>query len=577
MGLRYYQEEAVQAIFDYWSEEPGNPLVDMATGTGKSITAATVAHRLVNNWQGMRVVGCTHVIELVEGNYKELLGIDPFAPAGVYAASMGMRDSRSQILFVQLQTVWNKAQEIGHVDVLMIDEVQLVPPEADTMYGVFIDALLAINPDMKIVGFSATLFRLDSGRLDEGDNRRFDKVVYTYGLRRGIDDGYLCSLTSKPTETRYDLSGVGKAMGEYKAGEYARAVDTADLNSRVVEEVLDVEGHRNKALIFCRGIEHATHMRDAFRAAGRSCEVVSGKTPKAERRKIIEALKAGEIWGATNDNVLSTGTNIVGIDLIVDTYKTLSAGRYAQRAGRGTRVVWPRGFDPESTDAAGRIAAIAGSIKPNCRYMDFAGNIQEHGPVDMIDPKRPSKGDGTAPIKICPSCEEIVHASARLCTCCGHEFEFDATPKFMERASDAPIISTVADWRTVTGRRFSEHQSKDPAKPNSVLVNYMLGYVAQKDWVCPGHTGFAKVKSDKYWRAHGGKTPFPSSVEEFLRRADELAITAEIRLKQNGKYQNVEDWKAGAANDNTPVAANDDAPLHRYRTVGEELDDEIPF
>ena len=576
MALRYYQEEAVQAIFDYWSEEPGNPLVDMATGTGKSITAATVAHRLVRNWQGMRVVSCTHVIELVEGNYKELLGVDPFAPAGVYAAAMNMRDSRSQILFVQLQTVWNKAHEIGHVDVLEIDEVHLVPPEADTMYGVFIAALLAINPDMKIVGFSATLFRLDSGRLDEGENSRFNKVVYEYGLRLGIDDGYLCPLTSKPTNTRYDLTGVGKAMGEYKAGEYRQAVDTADLNSRIVEEVLDVEGYRNKALIFCRGIEHSTHMRDAFIAAGRSCEVVSSKTPKTERRKLIEALRAGEIWSLVNDNILSTGTNIVGIDLIVDTYKTLSAGRYAQRAGRGTRVIYPPGFNPEASDARGRRAAIASSIKPNCRYMDFAGNIQEHGPVDMLDPKRPGKGDGEVPIKLCPICEEIVHAAARVCSCCGHEFEFDTTPKVMERASDAPIISTQENWRAVTARTFREHNSKDPNKPPSVRVDYMLGMVGQKEWLCPQHTGYAKTKANRYWSKHGGAAPFPSTVSEWLSRADELVITAEVRLKAAGKYQDVIDWQAGAANDNYPAMAK---PLQGRRRVNEPAftDDDIPF
>ncbi len=97
---------------------------------------------------------------------------------------------RAQILFAQLQTVYNKAAQFGHVDVRAIDEVQLVPNDGNTMYRQFIDALLMINPDMKIVGLSATPFRLDSGRLDEGDDRLFDKVVYTYCIRQGIDDGY---------------------------------------------------------------------------------------------------------------------------------------------------------------------------------------------------------------------------------------------------------------------------------------------------------------------------------------------------------------------------------------------------
>jgi len=160
MPLRYYQAESIKAVFDYWEKNPGHPLVDMATGTGKSITQATLAMELVQGWPDMRVMSATHVVELIEANFKELIGIWPFAPAGIFAASLGQRDHRSQIIFAQLQTVWNKASLIGHVDVLIIDEVHLVPAKANTMYRKLIDALLVINPDMKIVGYSATLYRL---------------------------------------------------------------------------------------------------------------------------------------------------------------------------------------------------------------------------------------------------------------------------------------------------------------------------------------------------------------------------------------------------------------------------------
>lgn len=586
MPLRYYQQEAVKAVFDYWDSEAGHPLVDMATGTGKSITQATLTLDLVGGWPDMRVMSVTHVIELVESNYKELIGLAPFAPAGIYAASLGQRDYRAQILFAQLQTVWNKAHLIGHVDVLVIDEVHLVPAKEDTMYRKLIDALLAINPDMKIVGYSATLYRLDSGRLDEGEDKLFDKVVYEYGIRRGIDDGYLTPITSKPTSTKYDLTGVGKSMGDYKLSDYVAAVDTDALNRRVVEETLDVEGHRKKALFFCRGVQHATHMRDAIRAAGRSCEIVHGKTPPTERRKLIAALKSGELWALTNDNVLSTGTNIVGVDLIVDAYKTLSAGRYVQRVGRGTRVIYPPGFDPEAVDAQARREAIAGGPKPNCRYMDFAGNIDAHGPVDMINPKKPGKGEGQAPIKICPTCEEICHASVRVCGCCGYQFEFEEKPSFTARASDAPIISTQDDWREVTGRHFREHPAKEYGCPPSIKISYMLGLTSVSQWLCPQHLehpdakkrAFAKSQSDRYWRDHGGLAPFPKTVAEFLDRAGELRVTAEVLLVKNGKYSNVKQWRAGSAQ---AEPAREQAPANDnwkpLSAAGDDWEGDIPF
>lgn len=548
MPARYYQNEAVDAVFDAWAAEPINPLVDMATGVGKSLTMAMVDQRLITEWSGMRILNSAHVVELVEGNYKELLGLNPFAPAGIYAASLGCRDARAQIIFGQVQTIYNKAREIGHVDVMKVDEAHTLPRSDSAQYMQLISDLRAINPDMKICGFTATPYRLDSGRLDEGDDRLFDKIVYTYGIRSGIDDGYLTPITSTPTAFRQDVSGVGKLGGEFKKSALAAAVDRLDLNKLILEEVLDVESHRRKGLFFCAGVEHATHIRDLVRTAGRTCEVIHGGTPRAERRAILEAYKRGDIWGVTNDNVMSTGTNVPGIDLVVDCAPTTSPSRYVQRVGRGTRPVYPPGFNQEAVDAVARRLAIASFIKPNCRYMDFAGNLNRHGPVDMIEPKRPGKGDGEAPIKVCPQdaggCGEQLHASVRVCWNCGHEFP-DPETKLLERAADAPIISvTSSQWRAVNSRTFRFYEGKGD-KPPSVKVTYMAGMTAINEWLCPQHQGFAKSKADRWWLAHGGQRPFPKTVLEWLERQNELFTTAQIAVQPDGKYWSVKDHMPG--------------------------------
>ena len=540
--LRYMQREAIDAIMGAWAEQPGNYAVDMATGIGKSITMGCMTMEVVQEYRDIRVMNVTHVVELVEGNYLELLGLWQAAPAGIYAAALNRRDRRAQVLYAQLQTVWNRADEIGHVDILEIDEVHLVPANADTMYRKLINDLLAINPDMRIAGFTATPYRLDSGRIDEGEGKIFDSIVYTYGIRQGIDDGYLTPITSKPVDFTLDVSGVGKSMGDYKKGALQAAVDKESLTRAIIEEVMDVEGGRRKALFFCAGIEHATHMRDIIRETGKTCEVLSGTTPRGERRSIIEAYKRGDIWGICNDNVMSTGTNVPGIDLIVDTAPTASAGRYAQRVGRGTRVIYPPGFDPEATDAAGRRAAIAAGIKPNCRYMNYAGNIERHGPVDMIEPKKPGKGDGQAPIKLCPECNEILHASVRVCSCCGHQFEIDDTPKIFARASTAPILSTAEpDWLPVSSQTFNFHE-KVGGTP-SVRIDYRVGMKIEKTWVCPQHKGFAKAKADKWWALHGGNRPFPATVDEFLDRAGELLP----RCASSSASPTTKSWTSGQA------------------------------
>lgn len=565
MALRYYQKEANQAVFDYWSKTPGNPLVVSATGTGKSIMQASLTVDIIEQYPDMRVMDTTHVQELVEGNFKELIGLRPFSPAGIWASSLGRADRMAQILFTQIQTVHNKAKEIGHVDLLKIDEAHMVPFKQATQYRRLIDALLDINPDMKVAGFTATDYRLDGGRLTEGDGRLFDEVVYDYGIRRAIEDGYLTPITSKPVESKYNISGVGRSMGDYKAKDYREAVDTDELNRLVVEEVIATEGHRRKALIFCRGVEHAARIRDEFQRQGKRVELVHGGTPAGERRNLIAALNSGHLWGLVNDNVLSTGTNIVGCDLIVDLYRTMSAARYVQRVGRMTRVIYPPGFDPEAVEAAERRAAIASYLKPNGRYMDFAGNISEHGPVDMVQPKKPGSGNGEAPIKLCPNCEEICHASARVCHCCGMDFIFEEKPKFAATPTDAPIISIEASsWRPVKTRKFTYHNGKE-GKADTVKVSYICGMTGVAEWLKPGGP-----RANRFWSQHGGQRPFPGTVMDFLDRQRELADTTEIAVVPNGRYWNVDNERRRTANDNVPASANDNS-------AAVDLDDAIPF
>lgn len=570
---RYYQVEAVDAVFDYWSEEAGHPLIDMATGCGKSGTMAMLTQRLIDGWPDLRILNTTHVEELIEGNFKEFIEMCPFAPAGIYAASLGKRDRSAQILFGQLQTIWDKAREIGHVDVLMIDEVHLVPNDGNTMYRKLIAALLENNPDMKIVGFTATPYRLDSGRLDEGEDRLFDKVVYTYSISQGIEDGYLTRLTSKPSDVKYDMTGVRRLGGDFKKSDLAKATDKEELTRAAIAEVMAYaeEENRTTAILFCNGIDHATHVRDEVRAQGRTCEVLSGKTPKTERRRIISDLKSGRLWGCSNDNVLSTGTNIPRVDLIVDMAPTESANRYVQRAGRGTRVIWPSGFNPEASDAEGRRAAIARGPKPNCRYMNFAANIERHGPVDCVQPKTPGKGTGEPPIKYCVQCEEICAASAKLCPNCGYEFEFVEKPKFTAKPTDVAILSTTEpESRVVRNRSFWHHEGKG-GKPDTVKVVYSIGVSQVNEWVCPAHKGIPKTKADRFWAGHGGKVPFPKSALEWLERQSELNETVEILVKPNGKYWDVLGHIAGPANDNREQPANDNID---WRT---QMEDDIPF
>ena len=92
------------------------------------------------------------------------------------------------------------------------------------MYRRFLDDLIAINPRLKVIGLTATHYRLDSGLLHEGDDALFTHIAYEISVRTLINDGWLAPLVGKRTATQLDVSGVGTRGGEFIAGELERAV-----------------------------------------------------------------------------------------------------------------------------------------------------------------------------------------------------------------------------------------------------------------------------------------------------------------------------------------------------------------
>jgi DNA repair protein RadD len=519
----------------------------------------------------LRIVSVTHVKELIEQNYLELLQEWPFAPAGIYSAGLGRRDTQAQILFCGIQSVHNKAAKIGHVDLLMVDECHLIPKSDSTRYARFIQDLLAINPEMRICGFTATPYRTDSGRLDEGDERLFTEVVYEYGIADGIRDGYLTALVSKATATGFDMSGVARRGGDYVDGALQKAVDKEETTRAAVAEIVTAGAARKSWLVFCAGVEHANHVCDEIRTHGISCEVITGDTPSHERRRHLADFKSGKLRALTNNSVLTTGFNAPGVDLLAGLRPTLSAGLYVQIGGRGTRPVYAKGMPLDTVEQ--RLAAIAAGPKPNCLYMDFAGNVMRHGPLDMVVPRKPGEGTGEAPVKECPNCRSLVHISKKECPDCGFEFPENEKPKHSATSAAVPILSTEAPkWLKVQSRKFYYHENAEGAE--SVRVDFLANFVSYKMWLSIKK---AKGRADKFWRDHVGREPYPADVEEWLDRHGELRQTAEIQVRPKGRYFEIVGIKSAEQHEKPGPIVPDKSYRQPPQRVTGLIDDDIPF
>lgn len=524
--LRQYQREAVDALYNGWrAKRFRNPLVVAPTGSGKSAMIAALNSEALKAYPQTRIINATHRPELVKQNRAQLVRFWPEAPVGTYAAKLKSREI-APITFALIQSIHKRAYEFQAADLLVIDEAHLLSPRADSMYGRFIADCLKINPAMRVVGFTATDFRLDSGLLIEAYNKQqpiFDAVAHKIPMLLLIEQGYLVPLipyASKSASARLDVSGVRKIGGDYVVSELQAAVDKDDVNRAIAIEVAAAAESRRKVLGFCTGVKHAIHMAEALIAQGMSAAAVYGDMSQDERDRLLAAHRRGEIKALTCCDLLTTGYDDPEIDLIFDARPTESAGLLVQMYGRGMRP------------AAG---------KTHCVVLGFAGN-HKHGPIDKIEgrSKRAPKANSVAPMKECPDCNMLLAAGTRLCPC-GHEFEMSRETVLATKASERALISTFEKPTWLDVRAVSYHKHRTSKGPHAMRVDYDCGMLRPiSEYVNLENDSIPAQNAARNWIfMRSNKPGTPRTVDEAIAMADHLAQPGRIEVFRNGKHINV--------------------------------------
>lgn len=547
LTLAPYQKQGVDSIISYLQKNPDrNPILSAATGTGKSILIASLIHRITTARPDARImVGC-HVAKLLKQNASKLRELRPDADISFYSDSIGEKRLGGQFVFAGIQSVF-RMQDAGRFNMLIIDEVQSVGRDDMSMWGRFIKTLRKENPRIIIVGFSATPWREDSGSLTEGKDAIFDEIVFDYSLAKAVQDGYLCRLVGKSTETKYDISGVKKLAGEFNQKQLEEATNVDHLTRSAVTETIKRAHNRRAWLAFCNGVKHSYAVRDEMIRQGIPCATVTGDTPDDERDRILAQLESGELRCVTNNGVWTTGVDAPFVDCIIMLRHTMSTSLLLQMGGRGTRLmanVW--GYET----AAERRKAISESSKPDCLFLDFAGNIERHGFLDEIKPKKKKeKGDGdhVAPMKSCPECFSLVHAPAKKCPDCGHEFPVIQNDKIGNLYSGA-VMSGESETREVIDVVYTPHNLNKEGKIPCLRVQYHhnSGYPTN-EYICLQHEGFAFTKAEKWWKERDGSYmgAIENRIENLIKYkvCEKLLIPRKILVTKDGKYERIKSYQ----------------------------------
>lgn len=519
--LRWYQEEAINAIYNYYSAgNNGHALLALPTGTGKSLIIGELIRRVLAEWPNQRFIILTHVKELISQDIKALLSVWPTAPYGIYSAGLGRKDTIHNVIFGGIASVYRSAELFGHRDLVIVDEAHLINFKSDTMYQKTFNILEAINPYMKVIGLTATWYRLGQGLLTDGG--LFNDIIYNVcnsdGFGRLLADNYLSPVIPKQTQVELNTDGVMINGGEFVLEQLQQAVNVPAITRAALTEVVHYGQDRKSWLIFCSGIDHAKDCADVLNAMGIPCRAVHSKIKDAERDEILTDFRSGHLRAVTNNNVLTTGFDHPQIDLIAMLRPTMSPGLWVQMLGRGTRPA---------------------PSKHNCLVLDFARNTQRLGPID--DPRipgRPGPSTGEVPIKICPACGAYNHLRVTHCVLCGQEFTFQQ--KLIKSADTAPLMSfnqpiveTIDVWNII----YSKHIGKNSGRA-SVCVNYYTPRGPFREYLSFDADGYPRHVAHEWWKKHMTSEP-PMNSDMALLAIAQSRRPKKIRVWTNNKYPKV--------------------------------------
>lgn len=400
--LRDYQQDAVAATIKHFKKTNESAVIVLPTGSGKSLVIAELA-RLAKR----KILVLTHVKELVEQNHQKYESFG--ASAGIYSAGLKKKQTQQQVTFASIQSAARNLNDFRDpYSLVIIDECHRVNLDDDSgknegqsegedktsinQYQKIIQQLISISPEVKLLGLTATPYRLGvgwiyrkhyRGFMRSEQKRPFEHCIYELPLRYLIKRKFLTEPTLIDATIEHYNFG---SLTENSSGEYNSTAVNQLLNKShrvtkgIIEQVIELSQKRQGVMIFAATVEHA---KEIFRYLphGQGA-LITGATHSAERDYNIATFKRKDIKYLVNVSVLTTGFDAPHVDMIAILRPTQSVSLYQQIIGRGLRL---------------------SDNKDDCLVVDYTGND-----FDLYQPEVGEKkpNSQSQPVQVlCPSCD----------------------------------------------------------------------------------------------------------------------------------------------------------------------------
>jgi len=369
---RYYQRVAVNRTLDAIAKGQNRILLVMATGTGKTYTAFQIVYRLLQSGMKQKILYLADRNNLVDQSIQQ-----DFAPLEKVIHKINFnKDDKTTITSHQVyfslyqQLAGNKNEEDEEnadevvarysklfapdfFDLIIVDECHRGSAKENSRWR----AILEYFSSATQIGMTATPKETETiSNIDY-----FGEPIYTYSLKRGIDDGFLAPFRVvnirtdigdgwRPFKGQQDIYGYEIEDRIYNNRDYDYSIIIQDRINMVAEEVtnyLKSTDRMAKTIVFCATEDAAERMRAAI--AKQNADMM------AQNPDYVVRITGSDDYGksklsyfistsaeypviATTSKLLSTGSDCKMVKLIVLDQMIGSMTEFKQIIGRGTRI-----------------------------------------------------------------------------------------------------------------------------------------------------------------------------------------------------------------------------------------------
>lgn len=434
MKLRPYQQDAVDAAVAWMRRRVDPAVMGLATGAGKSHIIAGVAH-WVQDTNGKKVLCLQPSAELTEQNHAKYVLTGE--RAGIYSASCGRKELGHPVTYGTPGTIKGGLSRFcaGNFGAVIVDEAHTTTPTIREI----IQAMRSANPRLRVLGLSATPYRMLDGYIYQYDEEGrwvdaarepyYAHLIYRIGTRELIAMGFLSPAYADDVPAlQYEAAGLQlNSRGQFDA----RAVEQVfeghgRKTAQIVQDVVQRSAGKRGVLLYASTVAHAKEILASLPPGAR---MIGGdeNMARVERARLIEDFKAQRFKYLVNVQVLTTGFDAPHADVIAVLRATESPGLFQQIIGRGLRVADGKAY---------------------CLVLDYAQNIERHElHDDLFEPKI-----GVPKIK---TDVDLIHA---WCPVCNRENEFTARPNL-----DGFHVERAGYFVDAAGERIQGEHGEIPA------------------------------------------------------------------------------------------------------------------